>query len=132
MTDAMRELDADECWRLLSKESVGRFVRTTDTGPEIFPVNFTVHERTIFFRSAPGSKLVDLQHHDSVVFEADRHRGRRAWSVVVHGTAHRLNVDAEIERSGVLALTTFAPGDRQNFVAIVPTAVSGRSLKRGR
>jgi len=48
------------------------------------------------------------------------------WSVVVRGTAERLANDAEIEESGVLALTTATPPVKWNYIRITPTTISGR------
>ena len=115
------EIDLDECWVRLGKESFGRLAVATDSGVDIFPINFTAHNRALFFRTASGSKLVDLTAHSAVAFEIDGHDSNMRWSVVVKGEAKRLYSDAEIEASGVLSLHTATLSAKWNFVRIQPT-----------
>jgi hypothetical protein len=127
---AVHILDEDECWRLLSKSDLGRVAVRTLASVDIFPVNFLTNERALFFRSAPGSKLVDLTRESSVAFEADGQRGRHIWSVVVHGIAHRLGTDTEIHESGIGSLQTSYPSDKFNYVRITPRTISGRRFAK--
>jgi nitroimidazol reductase NimA-like FMN-containing flavoprotein (pyridoxamine 5'-phosphate oxidase superfamily) len=99
-----------------------------NSGADIFPVNFTVKDHTIFLRSAPGSKLKDVTSHPLVAFETDGRHRRSHWSVVVKGRAERMSIDAEIEESGVLDVQTLTPSDKWNYVRITPTSVTGRSF----
>lgn len=119
-------LDETSCWQLLGDAEVGRVVFTDGDDIEVFPVNFVVGGRSILFRSAPGSKLELVAEHPDVAFEADDHDENEAWSVVVRGTARRLSFDDEIEQSGVLALVSWTPTDKFNYVRITPDRVSGR------
>ena len=110
---------------------VGRLaVPSLDDNIDVFPVNFTVHHRAIYFRSAPGTKMVDMLVHPGVTFEVDGHGRSRSWSVVVKGNARRLPSDAEIEASGITKLHTTAPGEKWNYVRITPSEISGRLLHR--
>jgi uncharacterized protein len=127
---AVRILDEDECWKLLSKSEVGRFAVRTSAGVDVFPVNYLTHERALYFRSAPGSKLVDLTREPSVAFEVDGEHGRHIWSVVAHGTAHRLGTDSEIHESGIASLHTSYPSNKFNYVRIIPMTISGRSFAK--
>ncbi len=122
----VERLSTDECWALLASAPIGRLGVRLDQGVDIYPVNFTVNEQIIYIRSAPGSKLVDIAHESSVAFEVDGRAGRKRWSVVVRGEAERLSYDAEIERSGVLALATMTSSAKSNYVKITPSSVSGR------
>jgi nitroimidazol reductase NimA-like FMN-containing flavoprotein (pyridoxamine 5'-phosphate oxidase superfamily) len=83
-----------------------------------------------FFRSTPGSKLIDLTLEPKVAFEFDGERARHVWSVVVHGTARRLASDQEIEDSGIQALKAWHPTEKYNYVRISPESVSGRSFAK--
>ena len=122
------EIELDECWVRLGKESFGRLAVATDSGVDIFPINFIVHDRALFFRTAAGSKLVDLSVQSAVAFEIDGHDSNTRWSVVVKGEAKRLYDDAEIEASGVLSLHTASPTAKWNFVRISPASVTGRQF----
>jgi nitroimidazol reductase NimA-like FMN-containing flavoprotein (pyridoxamine 5'-phosphate oxidase superfamily) len=123
-------LDEDECWRLLGESDLGRIAVRSLAGVDIFPVNYLAHERAVYFRSAPGSKLIDLTREPSVAFEVDGERARHVWSVVVHGTAHRLGTDQEIHDSGITSLATWYPSDKYNYVRISPETVTGRSFAK--
>jgi hypothetical protein len=126
----VRILDEDECWRLLGESNLGRFAVRTVASVDIFPVNYLVHDRSLFFRSAPGSKLIDLTREPSVAFEVDGEHARHVWSVVVHGAAHRLGTEHEILESGITTLATWHPSDKFNYVRISPETVSGRSFAK--
>jgi uncharacterized protein len=127
---AVRILDDEECWRLLAATKLGRFAVKIADGVDVFPINYLTHDRELFFRSAPGSKLVDLTREPRVAFEIDGEHARHVWSVVVHGTAHRLASDHEIEESGIQLLETAHPSEKYNYVRIRPESVSGRSFAK--
>lgn len=126
----VRTLDADECWRLLAASQLGRLAMTVVDGVDIFPINYLAHGRELFFRSAPGSKLIDLTREPSIAFEIDGEHAHHVWSVVIHGTAHRLGSDQEIEDSGIQSLKTWHPGEKFNYVRIQPESVTGRSFAK--
>jgi len=110
---------------------IGRLaVPGLDDDIDVFPVNFLVHNRAVYFRSGPGSKMVDLLVHPGVTFEVDGHGRSRSWSVVVKGAAQRVSSDAEIEASGVSRLQTTAIGDKWNYVRVTPREITGRLLHR--
>jgi hypothetical protein len=130
------EMTPEECWRRMGSTDIGRLAvidhRPSTRGPSatIVPVNFLVHDGAIFFRSGPGGKMLDITQHPRVAFELDGHRGRRFWSVVVHGDAHRLNSDIDIENSGIQQLEAFHDDDKNNFVRIDVVSITGRSFFR--
>ena len=47
----------EECRELLAAKSVGRVGFNGPDGPQVLPVNYVVHRRGIFFRTAVGSAL---------------------------------------------------------------------------
>ena len=127
----IERLGEDECWALLAGNDLARLALRRGDGVDIFPVNYTVNDRRIFFRSAPGSKLVDLTRDPAVAFEIDGAEGRVWWSVVVRGRAHPLETSAEVERADGLALKPWIPTLKYVFVRIEPDSLSGRSFHRG-
>lgn len=132
----VEDLSAEECWRLLAAAPLGRLATavvdpaTGELSLDVFPVNFLVHEGAIFFRTGPGAKLMELTANDKVAFEVDGETGLATWSVVVHGRAHRLMMDREIEESGVLELETVHPTDKWNYVRITVDSITGIRLGR--
>lgn len=123
-------LDVEESWKLLMRSGLGRLATAAGSQADIFVVNYLVDERTILFRSAPGSKLVELEEAPVVAFEVDGNDVHRYWSVVIRGTAERMTDQTEIIRSGVLELASWSPSEKHEFVRIVPIAVTGRQVDR--
>lgn len=127
----IENLTDDESWRLLSKDGVGRLATVTvdgvtgDVAPDIFPINFHAFEQRILFRTAPGTKLIDLTTQPAVAFQTDGKRGRHRWSVVAHGTAHRMMFDGDIQESGILKLHTAIPTEKWNYVRIEVDTITG-------
>src|SRR4051812_6468017 len=87
------ELDEDDCWHFLRSQELGRLAVSAAGMPDIFPVNFTTHEYTILFRTANGTKLLELAANKSVAFEADHWNRAEGVSVVVRGRAELLEGD---------------------------------------
>ena len=123
-------LDEKTCWEQLHTSGLGRLATGAKGIVDIFPVNYLVHEHTILFRSAPGTKLVNLTAAPLVAFEADGFDGRWHWSVVIHGRARRLDNDAEIAESGVMNLVPWSSTPKYNYVRIAPTDITGRRVDR--
>jgi len=132
MTDddhSMTILSVTECWNLLAGAALGRLVTTVDGNPAIFPVNYAVQDRTIVFRTAPGTKLVSAAINNNVLFEADGHGLSEGWSVIVAGVARSIRSDediAEAERAGVVPWTD---SEKPHFVRIRPLNVTGRRFR---
>jgi hypothetical protein len=127
----IEHLSTAECWRLLERSALGRLAVEGRGGvPDVFPVNFTVHSGSIYLRSAPGSKLMDIAARPAVAFEIDGEDPLFHWSVVTKGTARRLDSDAEIHESGVDALVSASPTSKHNFICITPSSVTGRRFRK--
>jgi nitroimidazol reductase NimA-like FMN-containing flavoprotein (pyridoxamine 5'-phosphate oxidase superfamily) len=118
-------LAESECWKLLGSNEIARLAVVDDRGADIFPINYLVKDEDIFFRSAPGTKIVSLTEHPGVALEADGTADRKRWSVVVRGEARRLDHDSEIEASGVQDLPTLTDSEKWNYFRITPRTVTG-------
>ena len=123
-------LSEEECWSALSSARVGRLAVTAEDGADIYPVNFIVKDGNLFFRTAPGSKLMAIAHSPAVAMEADGTKLLHRWSVVVRGEAQRLSDEAEIVAAGIDSLDTMTTSEKWNYVRITPTSVTGRSFHR--
>ena len=127
----IEELSVDDCWKLLETDGVGRLATaavdraTGKVAPDIFPINFHVFENRILFRTAPGSKLIDLTTQPAVAFQTDGRRGHRHWSVVARGTARRMMFDSDIQESGILNLHSALPTEKWNYVRIEVEIITG-------
>ena len=129
---ALETLGEEESWHLLASADLARLAVSIDDGVDIFPINYVVADRVIFFRTAPGSKLMDLTAHPIVALETDGTHNRRRWSVVVKGSAERLGSDEEIEASGVLSLHSLVPTEKWNYVRITVSSITGRQFTSSR
>ncbi|MEU0221821.1 pyridoxamine 5'-phosphate oxidase family protein, partial [Streptomyces sp. NPDC006265] len=99
--DGFRELERQECLRLMAKVPVGRIVYTRRALPAVLPVNFSLDgDGAVLLRTSAASELVRAIDGAVVAFEADdvdaaRHSG---WSVVVTGSATAVTDPAEHQR----------------------------------
>ncbi|MFC5787877.1 pyridoxamine 5'-phosphate oxidase family protein [Streptomyces aureus] len=88
--DGIRELDRQECLRLLATARVGRIVHTRHALPAVLPVPFCLDaDSAVIARTSADSQLVCAIDRVVVAFQADEvdpaaHSG---WSVVVTGRA---------------------------------------------
>ena len=124
-------LSEDEAWDLLSRHIVGRLATTAGGVIDIFPITYVVDGRTLVFRTAAGTKLVELTINDQVAFEIDHWDDTEGYSVVVHGTAEELDTMGEIDQAMTLKLASLFPTERPRYVRITPNRVSARRFRRG-
>jgi nitroimidazol reductase NimA-like FMN-containing flavoprotein (pyridoxamine 5'-phosphate oxidase superfamily) len=129
------ELSEAECLRLIAPGGVGRIAYESRFGPAVLPVNYTLDAGAVLLRTAEhGSLDEDLRTgitggEYKVAFEIDDIdvAGRRGWSVLIQGRAHHLT-ETERQTARHADLETWAPGEKELFVKIVPTRITGRRL----
>jgi len=119
-------LTEDECWRLLEAKDLGRLAVSVQDQPDIFPVNYAADRGRLYLRTAQGSKLLELTINSHVALEIDEIGSDSAVSVVVKGTARRLEKEAEILAAEKLPVRPRVGTDKPVFVEITPTDVAGR------
>lgn len=123
------ELTVDQCLRLLGTQVLGRLVYVVDGTPEIRPVNYTMHQGSVVFRTGYGG-ILEQVHRRPVTFEADHadRATRTGWSVIVRGTAEEVWRTTELEIVRDSGLRPWAPGPRDHYVRIVSRSISGRRV----
>lgn len=134
---SIEELDPDECLRLIAPGGVGRIGYTSAGGGQaIRPVNYRVVDGAVLFRTIEHGALdedlrtgiADAEYR--VAFEVDEldHAAQAGWSVLIEGPAHHLS---EAERAALAepGLVTWAGGNREGFVRITPSRVTGRRVR---
>lgn len=129
--ETISHLSDDECWERLAGHELGRLVTSVAGVLDIFPVNYVVDGHSIVFRTAEGTKLTELTINDQVLFEVDHYTDERVWSVVVRGTAARLETSAEVDAADSLPLTPWIPTLKYNYVRVTADSLSGRDFVRG-
>jgi nitroimidazol reductase NimA-like FMN-containing flavoprotein (pyridoxamine 5'-phosphate oxidase superfamily) len=140
-TDRRRELEAldeTECLRLITPGGIGRIAYSGRYGPTVLPVNYRLYEGTIVFRTAQDSPTDEdlrtgIENAEyKVAFEIDEidMDAREGWSVLVQGPVH--HVESDEERASVLkaGVETWPGGDRELFLRIVPSRITGRRIRR--
>jgi uncharacterized protein len=132
----LRVISADDCYRLLATQQIGRLGVNSEHYPLIFPVNYAVDEAgVIVIRTDAGTKLAAADHAN-VTFEVDYidQQTRSGWSVLVRGLAEEVTSehrDELIERTKASGVEPWAPGHRGHWIRLIPHAISGRRIVPG-
>lgn len=124
-------LSSDEAWDFLRKRTMGRLAVSVAGQPDIFPINYFADEDSIVFRTAPGSKLLEVTINAAVALEADAYGANEAWSVVVKGTAAVLEKQAEVYAAEALPLRSWVPTVKPVYVRVTPSEIHGRHFQLG-
>jgi nitroimidazol reductase NimA-like FMN-containing flavoprotein (pyridoxamine 5'-phosphate oxidase superfamily) len=129
-------LDEAESLRLIATGGVGRIAYTSRRfGLVVLPVNYRLHDGAVVFRTAEHGPLDDdlrtgiSEAEYKVTFEIDEidMDGRRGWSVMIQGPAHHIT-GSERAESPLPDIDTWPPGDRELYIKIVPSRVTGRRI----
>jgi len=125
---ATEVLSTQQCWELLSSVEVGRLAVAAAGDIDIFPLNFAIDDGAVMFRTAEGTKLVEVVLAGRVAFEVDGYEPGhgRAWSVVVKGGAELLDRWSDIHHAQDLPLFPWNASPKERFVRIVPDTMTGR------
>lgn len=132
-TPRFTELTETECRSLLSTHGVGRLAVPTDSGPVVVPVNYSVVDGGIVFRTEPGTAPAQADGQ-RVAFETDRidEAFSEGWSVLVRGLAKTVTDPDEVARLEEQAFSTpWAGGRRELWLCIEPVSVTGRRITVG-
>ena len=137
----LEPLDVEECWEAVfsATPSIGRIAFIDDEGQQLLPVNYAVARRSIVVRTTWDSKLSQLSRQSAggggaAAFEVDhidagRHTG---WSVMIQGRVWPINRPDEPIPDDRIQLRPWAAGDRDCWIRLVPTSVTGRTVARRR
>jgi nitroimidazol reductase NimA-like FMN-containing flavoprotein (pyridoxamine 5'-phosphate oxidase superfamily) len=131
----IEELDEDQCLKLISEGGIGRIAYVGRFGPAVLPVNYKLQDEAIVFRTAEHGALdEDLRTgianaHYKVAFEIDEidRAAGRGWSVLVQGPARHIQ-RAELDAARSTGVEPWAPGERELFIQIVPSRITGRRV----
>ena len=132
----MEELDENECLRLIGQGGdrpdryVGRFGRPCCRGPRYKLLGGAIVFRTAEHGPLDGDLRTGIANADyKLAFEIDDIdlAARRGWSVLACGPAHHVQ-GAELDAARGAGVEPWAPGDRELFVRIVPSRITGRRV----
>lgn len=133
----LEKLNEAECVQLIAPGGIGRIAYSGRYGPTVLPVNYELYQGAILFRTTQDSPTdEDLRTgianaEYKVAFEIDDfdRATREGWSVLIQGSAH--HVDSEAERASVLGagVDPWPGGDRELFLRITPSRITGRRIR---
>jgi hypothetical protein len=123
----LRTLSAYDCWELLHVQEIARVAWPGARGVALVPVNYTVVDGALWFRTDAGSALARECPGQRVVVEVDHlePEERSGWSVVVAGTARVVDVE---EVPQPVDLDVWPSGQRTVYVEVEAEEVTGRRL----
>jgi nitroimidazol reductase NimA-like FMN-containing flavoprotein (pyridoxamine 5'-phosphate oxidase superfamily) len=132
------ELGEAECLRLISPGGVGRIAFTGRYGPTVLPVNYKLYQGDIIFRTEHDSATdEDLRTgiEDAaykVAFEIDDFSSatKEGWSVLIQGAARHMDSDEERASARQAGVEPWAGGERDLFVRVVPSRITGRRISQ--
>lgn len=138
MDPILEELTEDESRRLIERAEIGRIGFSGRYGPVVLPVNYKVVEGSVVFRTAVGSPLGEdlrtgIAHAEyKVAFEIDEidAQTRTGWSVMIQGAAHHVDDEEELAVVVQAGIEPWPGGERDHFVRIKPSVISGRRIRR--
>jgi len=127
----LRELSYAECRGLLVRQRAGRVAVATPDGPHIIPLNYSVVDESIVFRTTAFSVLATYGRNAKLAFEVDHFRdeAQLGWSVVARGRADVVTDPEELARiRKVCDPSPWADGARNLFFRLDWKELSGRTL----
>jgi nitroimidazol reductase NimA-like FMN-containing flavoprotein (pyridoxamine 5'-phosphate oxidase superfamily) len=125
------ELSNDVCRQLLDAGVMGRVALCTANGPHIVPVNYSVVDGFVVFKTSPYSVLGTSGRNSLLAFEIDQvdYERRHSWSVVVRGRAQWIDDSAAIAVvEAAWPPRPWPAGSRQLYLRLPLSEVSGRQL----
>jgi len=127
----LETLSVEECDGLLGRGGVGRIVYHEPRGPVALPVNFKMLAGDVVFRTTASSPLLSATQ-EPTSFEVDHVDDAlgEGWSVLLSGQAHRVAEEAELEAVRGLDIRPWAGGERDVYVRMHPSKVTGRRIRR--
>lgn len=127
-------LSEDQCRELLASRDLGRIAFPAGGETEILPVNYATDGVMVVFRTAPGTKLQWVTA-SRVSFEVDDWDAEAevGWSVVLKGVAQEVTSGLDPFSAALRShmVEPLAPGEHDHWIAVYPSVISGRRLRRG-
>lgn len=127
---ALRQLNRDDCLRLLATVPIGRIIYTRQALPAVELINFALESGDIIIRTDRSGKLAAATRGAIVAFEADvvDPEYRSGWSVTAIGPSRAVTDAADIARLQEIGLSSWVPSLREYFIRISPQLLNGRWL----
>lgn len=127
----VHELSTEECRRLLTSGVFGRVAFSTPSGPYIVPVNYSVVNDLLVFRTTPYGVLGTEARDTQMAFEVDHvdYEYATGWSVVARGRGAVITDPEELDTiTSSWPPRPWAAGQRNVYFGLRWTELTGRRL----
>ena len=133
----VERLDEAACLELLSTGRVGRLIYNSRYGPVALPLEYKIHDGSIVFRTyritfTEEDLRTGIAHAEyQVVVEVDQTdpEVREGWVVLVRGTAHNVDTEAECASISNIGLEPWVEGEPEHFIRVDPISIAGQRLR---
>jgi nitroimidazol reductase NimA-like FMN-containing flavoprotein (pyridoxamine 5'-phosphate oxidase superfamily) len=133
MLPTLTVLTPDECFALLATVPIGRVGLSLNALPVVLPVNFSVLDGDIVFRTVQGTKFHAAAAGTVLAFEVDGYdpEGTGGCSVMVQGPSRVLIDEVEVDRVRQLIIDPWAvDGRADRTICISNSMMTGRRFQR--
>lgn len=126
-SNGLEVLDRATCLDLLATAPVGRVGVSIRALPVVLPVNFTVVDEHVVFRTGAGTKLRAATDGAVVAFEADGYDETTGvgWSVLIQDVAEVIDA---AEHAGIERFAVWGNRNADHLVTLATTTITGRRI----
>jgi nitroimidazol reductase NimA-like FMN-containing flavoprotein (pyridoxamine 5'-phosphate oxidase superfamily) len=134
----VERLDEAECMDLLSTGRIGRLIYNSRYGPVALPSEYKIYEGSIVFRTyqvlftEEDLRTGIAQAEYEVTLEVDQTDpdARVGWLVLVWGSAHHMDTEAERASIADIGLRSWVEGEPEHFIRVDPIRIVGQRLRQ--
>ena len=134
----VERLDEAECMELLSTTRIGRLIYNSRYGPVALPSEYKILDgsivfptyRTLFTEEDLRTGIAHAEYQVAVEVDQTDPEAREGWLVLVRGTAHHLDTEAERASIASLGLKPWVEGEPEHFIRVNPTRIGGQRLRQ--
>ena len=134
----VERLDEAECMELLSIARIGRLIYNSRYGPVALPSEYKIHEGsivfptywTLFTEEDLRTGIAHAEYQVAVEVDQTDPEAREGWLVLVRGTAHHLDTEAERASIASLGLKAWVEGEPEHFIRVNPISIGGQRLRQ--
>src|SRR6185312_4984987 len=134
----VERLDEPACMELLGAGRIARLIYNSRYGPVALPSEYKIHEgsivfptyRTLFTEEDLRTGIAHAEYQVAVEVDQTDPEAREGWLVLVRGTAHHLDTEAERASIASLGLKPWVEGEPEHFIRVNPISIGGQRLRQ--
>jgi transcriptional regulator with XRE-family HTH domain len=128
----LETLTTAQCLAHVAAGGVGRFLFVEPgRGPVAIPVNFVLDTNEVVFRTGQRTSIAEAMRDQQVSFDVDHLDAAltEGWSVLLSGTARIVTDPGELKHAAALGIQPWAGGERDVYVRMAFSRVTGRRIR---